>query len=152
MTLAIKLDITQLFKHASDRYQQNDYAGALRLFYQAWVKLPKPPNELSRNEQFRNKQPQNEQLQAGEILTAIGSTYFQLQRYEPAIEALRSAMEKAGMSSNPLTLLRLGQCLLDSGQEAQGRTYLQRAYRIGGADIFTSEDDRYISAITDLIA
>ncbi|MFT5118647.1 MAG: tetratricopeptide (TPR) repeat protein [Kiritimatiellia bacterium] len=146
MTLAVKLDITQLFQHASDRYQQHDYAGALRLFYQAWVKLPKPKDKQSRDEQ-----PQNEQLLAGEILTAIGSTYFQLQRYEPAIEALRSAMEQAAMSSNPLTLLRLGQCLLDSGQEAQGRTYLQRAYRLGGANIFTREDDRYMSAITDLV-
>jgi tetratricopeptide (TPR) repeat protein len=141
MTLALKLDITQLFKHASDRYQQNDYAAALRLFYQAWVKLPKPQKE----------QPQNEQLLAGEILSAIGSTYFQLQRYEPAIEALRSSMEKAEMNSNPFTLMRLGQCLLDSGQEAQGRTYLQRAYRLGGANIFTREDDRYICVISDLV-
>lgn len=137
MTLQLKLDITQLLAQGNSLFQKKDFQSSLRLYYQAWVKLPKP---------------QEEQGQAGEILTAIGSCYLRLQRYEPAIEALRSALDIPDMTNNPLTLLRLGQCLLDNGQEVSARTYLQRAYRIGGSDLFNFEDQRYITAITDLVA
>lgn len=137
MTSQLKRDITPLLAQGNLQYQKKDYEGALRLYYQAWIKLPKP---------------QNEQEHAGETLTCIGSCYFQLRRYEPAIEALRSALDIPEMTNTPITLLRLGQCLLDNGQELSARTYLQRAYRIGGADLFNSEDQRYITAITDLVA
>ena len=137
MTLQLKSAITRLIEQGHRLYQQHDYQGALRLYYQAWITLPTP---------------QQTQQQAGDILTAIGSSYFHLQRYAPAIEALRSALDIPSMAATPLTLLRLGQCLLDSGQKLQGRTYLQRAYRIGGRSIFKTEKHRYIAAITDLVA
>ncbi|ODS24216.1 hypothetical protein AB835_04890 [Candidatus Endobugula sertula] len=132
-----KLSISQLFVQGKTYYDQEDYQSALRAFYKVWIQLPKP---------------ENHQQNAGQILTFIGSTYFKLQRYQPAIEALRRALACKDNSCKLLTLLRLGQCLLEEGQEYQGRTYLQRAYRIGGAQVFDQEDSKYKKAIIDLVA
>ena len=132
-----KSSITQLFEQGKIYYSQEDYQAALREFYKAWIQLPKP---------------ENTHPNAGQILTFIGSTYFKLQRYQPAIEALRTALDCSHNTNNPLSLLRLGQCLLEQGQEYQGKTYLQRAYRIGGAAIFEQESSKYKEAIMDLVA
>ena len=135
--MSLQPNVTELFALASILSEKKEHEAALRQYYQAWVKLPTP---------------QNQQPQAASILAAIGNTYFQLQRYEPAIEALRSALDIPTERNNALTLLRLGQCLLDNGQALPARTYLQRAYRIGGLSLFNNEDDRYIHAIRDLVA
>lgn len=128
--------VQNLLQEGYALYQQRDYTQALRLFYQAWVKLPKPQSQYEK---------------AGEVLTAIGDSYFRLGRYEPAIEALRSALHCPQTQNDPQVLLRLGQCLLDSGQELQARTYLQRTYRLSGTDYFNNEDEKYLNIISDFI-
>ncbi len=128
--------VQDLLQEGYGLYQKHNYSGALRLFYQAWVKLPKPQSDYEKS---------------GEVLTAIGDSYFRLGRYEPAIEALRSALHCPQTHNNPQVLLRLGQCLLESGQELQARTYLQRTYRLSGTDYFDNEDEKYLDAISDLI-
>jgi tetratricopeptide (TPR) repeat protein len=117
-------------------YTQRHYDAALRLFYQAWLQLPKP---------------QADQSLAATVLSAIGDTYYRLGKYDLAIEALRSALACQETPERSLILLRLGQSLLNSGHDLQAKTYLYRAYRMRGNDAFEGEHDRYKEAIADLM-
>ena len=62
----------------------------------------------------------------------------------------RSSRSAAGQEQtfdqqrNPFLHLRLGQVLLDIGEEAGAADELMRAYMGGGAEIFSSEESRYL--------
>lgn len=116
-------------------YDQQEYDGALRLFYQAWLKVPKP---------------QHEYLIAATVLSGIGDSYYRMGKYELAIEALRSALACPKTEEYALILMRLGQSLLNTDQTLQATTYLNRAYRLSGNTLFKGEDSRYWEAITDI--
>lgn len=117
-------------------YKEGNYDAALRLFYEAWLKLPKP---------------QMKQEDSELILSYIGDTYYRLKKYTPAIEALRSALACQKTSQHALVLLRLGQALLDTQQEIQSKAYLQKAYRLGGKALFKNERSIYLNSIAALI-
>ena len=116
-------------------YGSKSYDSALRLFYQAWLKVPKP---------------QHEYTHAATVLSAIGDTYYRMGKYEPATEALRSALACPITEEQSLILMRLGQALFDSEHELQGKIYLHRAYRLSGDEIFKGEDPKYRQAIDDI--
>lgn len=101
---------------------------ALRQFYQAWVLIPKPQYDYE---------------EAGWVLTAIGDTYYRKADYEPAIEALESALHCRNTASNPVVLKRLGQCHFELGNREQAVVYLQQALRHGGSKIFDHEPARH---------
>ena len=117
-------------------YSEGDYDVALRLFYQAWLKVPSP---------------QNESPAAATILSGIGDTYYRMGKYDPAVEALRSALDCPETEEQHFVLLRLGQSLLNSGHELQAKIYLHRAYRLGGDKTFKNEDPKYRQAIDDIV-
>ncbi|MFT4610050.1 MAG: tetratricopeptide (TPR) repeat protein [Cellvibrionaceae bacterium] len=117
-------------------YHSQNYDAALRLFYEAWLTLPKP---------------QMQQQSSEIILSLIGNTYYQLAKYEPAIEAFRSALACQQTDRRAFVLLRLGQALFDSNEDTQARTYLQKAYRLGGARLFELEENKYLNIIRGLI-
>lgn len=129
-------NIQRICEQASTLYEQKEYDAALRLYYKAWLTLPKP---------------QMEQENSEIILSLIGDTYYQLTKYEPAIEAFRSALACQQTERRVFVLLRLGQALLNIQQELQAKTYLQKAYRLGGKKIFETESDIYLKAIKGLI-
>lgn len=118
-------------------YDNGDFKKALRQFYQAWLLLPKP---------------QVNYAEAGWVLTGIGDTYFRLQQYQPACEALRSAQHCDSVKDNPFVELRLGQCLCEMEGLPSGRHHLHRAWRLGGQKLFDTEDPRYLDAIKDLLS
>ncbi len=136
LTPDIRNDVKTFCQQGYKQYDEQNYTAALRLFYQAWVKLPKPQHDYE---------------ESGWALTAIGDTYFKLKKYKQAIEALRSALCCPNISDNPFVNLRLGQCLYESGQQYQGRVYLHRSYRAQGKVYFDQEDTKYLHAIDDLI-
>ncbi len=117
-------------------YKEGDYDAALRLFYEAWLKLAKP---------------QMEQEDSELILSYIGDTYYRLKKYNPAIEALRSALACQETTRRAWVLLRLGQALFDTTQEIQSKAYLQKAYRLGGKPLFKDEKSIYLKSIEALI-
>jgi hypothetical protein len=41
--------------------------------------------------------------------------------------------------------------LFDSNEDTQARTYLQKAYRLGGARLFELEENKYLNTIRGLI-
>ncbi len=136
MSSTISATIQAISAKGYQQYSQKDYPAALRLFYQAWLQLPKP---------------QSDHADAEIILASIGDTYYQMGKYETAIEALRSALACQESDKRSFVLLRLGQSLLDSNQELQAKTYLHRAYRLLGEELFNNELPKYKKAISDLI-
>jgi len=128
--------ITSICNKGKTLYEEGNYDAALRLFYEAWLKLPKP---------------QMEQEDSEFILSYIGDTYYRLKKYTPAIEALRSALACQKTSQHAQVLLRLGQVLLDTQQEIQSKAYLQKAYRLGGKALFKNEKSTYLNSIAALI-
>jgi len=120
---------------AYEAYDKGDFKRALRIFYQAWLSLPKPQTDLE---------------QAGWVLTGIGDTYFRLHQYLQGCEALKSAQHCPGMSNNPFVHLRKGQCLYHLGERIPARQELKKAYDIAGAKIFVNEKDTYLNLIRDL--
>ena len=117
-------------------YDTQDYKGALRIFYQAWLELPKP---------------QTDWVEAGWVLTAIGDTYFRLNQFTQACEALNSALHCPQTRGNPFIHLRLGQSLLEQGDIAAARRELHRAYNAGGKAVFEREAQKYLTAINDVV-
>ncbi len=136
MSSTISTTIQAICAKGYQEYSQKNYPAALRLFYQAWLQLPKP---------------QSEHADAEIILSSIGDTYYQMGKYETAIEALRSALSCQESDKRAFVLLRLGQALLDSNHEPQAKTYLHRAYRLHGSELFDDELPKYKKAISDLI-
>ncbi len=121
---------------AYEVYDSGDFSGALRLFYQAWLLVPKP---------------QTDYQESGWILTGIGDTYFQLGKYPQACEALNSALHCPGTDNNPFILMRIGQAHYDHQEKPLARKFLLKAYRQGGTEIFKKESKVYLEAIRDLI-
>lgn len=129
--------IKQLCAAGYEQYDKGDFAQAIRLFYQAWIKLPKP---------------QTDHVEAGWVLTALGDAYFQQHKYEQAIEALNSALFCPNLTDNPFLHLRLGQCHWEMNNPTQARSYLFKAYRHGGEALLRKELPKYSNAIADLLS
>ena len=79
------------------------------------------------------------------ILAAIADAAFLGNYKGSAREALEYAMICPDAIGNPFLHLRLGQVLLDAGEHDRAANELMRAYMGAGADLFASEDERYLS-------
>ena len=128
--------LKNLCANAYEAYDKGDFKGALRLFYQAWVKLPKPQTDFE---------------ESGWVLTGIGDTYFRLSQLDQSLEALNSALHCPGTEDNPFVILRIGQCHFNNGQKPLARKFLHKAYLAGGEALFKKEDPAYLVAIKDLV-
>ena len=128
--------IKVLCERGYELYDQENYKTALRVFYQAWLRVPKP---------------QTDWLEAGLILTAIGDTYFRLNQYDQACEALGSALHCPSIDKSPFIHLRLGQSFLNQGNMSRARQTLYQAYTLGGKSVFEKESSRYLDAIKDIV-
>lgn len=139
--LSIDPELTRKIRqHCANGYQHydaGDYKAALRLFYQAWLLLPKPQTDLK---------------EAGWVLTAIGDAYFRSGQYQPGREALQSALCCPTMDQAAFIHLRLGQCLWELHLSDSARTSLMRAYQLAQMDIFAAEDRKYYFAIANLLS
>lgn len=131
-----ELQIKQLCAEGYQHYDRGDFKAALRLFYQAWLQLPKP---------------QSQWPQAGWILTALGDTYFRLGQFREGKEALLSARHCQNIDNNPFVSLRLGQCLLELGEQGKARKALTDAYTHGGSSLFNQEANKYRDVIADRV-
>lgn len=114
------------------QYDERDYRRALRIFYQAWLLVPKP---------------QTNWREAGWVLTAIGDAYFKVHQYSQAIEALRSALLCPAAQKSPFVHLRLGQAYFELGDDEKAHDQLQKAMDIGGSKIFDKESPKYRRAL-----
>ena len=129
-------EINSIYKQGYALFTDGHYSRALRLFYAAWLQIPKP---------------QTDYPIATTVLTGIGNAYFKMRKYKLAIEALRSALSCPKTAEQGLMLLRLGQSLHAIGSEQQAHIYLRRAHSIGGHALFANEHPKYLRAIEDFI-
>lgn len=109
-------------------YDEGDVSGAIRLFYSAWTRLPKPQTQWE---------------QAGWVLTALGDAYFAKADYENGRHALLSALHCPKAEGNPFIHLRLGQCLFELGETEAAREQFQRVRDNAGEPLFRQEDPKY---------
>jgi len=79
------------------------------------------------------------------ILVAIGDSAFLANYNTSAKEALEYAMGCPDAVGNPFLHLRLGQVLFDMGEHDRAADELMWAYMGAGADLFATEDQRYLS-------
>ncbi|MCV6615839.1 MAG: tetratricopeptide repeat protein [Cellvibrionaceae bacterium] len=103
--------VEDLCQQGYQLYDQQQYDESLRLFYQAWLKLPKP---------------QVQYPQAAWVLTAIGDSYYKLANYAQALEALNSALH---CPSGQLAFIhtRMGQCHYELGQQDLAANHFREA-------------------------
>lgn len=119
-----KAKIELLCKNGHDEYQQCNYPKALRLFYQAWLQLPKP---------------QSQYHHAPWILTAIADCYFKQNSFEQATEALNSALHCPSIKNEHQQLgfmhTRLGQCCYQQGNHRLARQHFEQAQHLAPSQI-----------------
>ncbi|WP_458766293.1 tetratricopeptide repeat protein [Cupriavidus basilensis] len=116
---------------AGDRLaKEQSYDDAVNEYSAAWMLLPDPKNEWEA---------------ATWILAAIADACFLGGYKTSAREALEYAMTCPGALGNPFLHMRLGQVLLDSNETGRAADELIRAYMGAGAEIFDSEDPRYLN-------
>jgi tetratricopeptide (TPR) repeat protein len=90
-------------------------------------------------------EPKNEWDGSAWLLAAIAEVAILGGFTTSAREALEYAMTCPGAIGNPSLHLRLGQALFDIGEHDRAADELMRAYMGGGADLFATEDERYLS-------
>lgn len=103
--------IEELCDRGYQLYDEQSYEAALRVFYQAWLKLPKP---------------QAQYQQAAWVLTAIGDSYYKLSNYGQSIEALNSALHCPG-GQLAFIHTRLAQAYYESGDKSNSAEHFQKA-------------------------
>ena len=106
------------------------YEDAIAKYNSAWVLVPEPKNEWEASTW---------------ILAAIADSCFLSGYKTSAREALQYAMTCPGGIGNPFLHLRLGQILLDEGQQDRAADELMRAYMGAGLEIFVAENPSYLN-------
>ncbi len=82
------------------------------------------------------------------LLTAIGDMHFQLARFPEGRAALMEVMKLFDEArSNPFIRLRLGQCMLELGEEREAANWLAGAYLSEGRQLFEGDDPKYLDFI-----
>ena len=113
-----------------DRFAGIDqFDDAIEKYQAAWDLLPTPQNQC---------------LAATWILVSVGDAYFGLKEYDTASEILLDALDYPDGQANPYLYLRLGQCLLETGQLDDAADALEEAFRRGGDALFEDDDPKYL--------
>jgi tetratricopeptide (TPR) repeat protein len=118
------------------KLEAGDLQGAFDCFADALERVPEPVHQWN----------------AGAwILVAMGECGFRAGNYAAALDSLTDAMHAPGTIGNPWVHLRLGQCLLNLGEEERAADELARAYRGGGRGIFEGQDPRCFAMVEKVL-
>ena len=117
-----------------DEFAANgDFGGALGSYGEAWALIPEPKEDWHA---------------ATWVLAAIGDACFLMGDFAETRRALEFAMHCPAAIGNPFLHLRLGQALLEEGEEDQAADELIRAYMGAGPEIFADDDPKYLAFLT----
>ena len=117
-----------------DRLAQAGRPGsALGQYADAWALIPEP------KERWPVATP---------IISAIADCWFHAGKYDEVLRALDFGMNCPGAAEHPFLHLRLGQALLEQGEEDRAAAELMRAYEAQGEDIFAFDDPKYLAFLT----
>lgn len=130
---AIAQKVDRLQKEGDALADEGDCRGALARFQSAWALLPEPRLECAA---------------AWTVLGAIGDMQFQLGEYREARDTFMTVMKAFdGATGNPFVCLRLGQAMLELGEEKEAASWLAAAYLAEGLAIFEDADPKYLAFI-----
>lgn len=85
------------------------------------------------------------------LLAAIADAQFLAGEFAAAVDTLEDAKFCPGAIGNPFVHLRLGQCLLETGQRDRALDELARAYMGAGREIFRDEDPKYLADLAKVM-
>jgi hypothetical protein len=105
------------------------HGSALAKYADAWGLIPHP------KERWKLSTP---------VISAIADSWFLAGKYDEVLRALEFGMNCPGADGNPFLHLRLGQALLEQGEEDRAAEALMHAYEAHGEEIFEHEDPKYL--------
>jgi hypothetical protein len=121
--------IVELCSAGDHLAEARQFEDALAKYNAAWEMVPAPKTEWNASTW---------------ILAAIADACFPGGFRTSAKEALEYAMHCPGGIGNPLLHLRLGQTLLDTGEQDRAADELARAYMGAGHEVFADQDAKYL--------
>jgi tetratricopeptide (TPR) repeat protein len=120
--------IQQLADEGNELMDRDAYDAAVAKFEEALNLLPEPRGDWEATTW---------------LYASIGDAYFFKKDFKASSEAFYNAFQAPNGNLNPFILLRLGQALLETGDEPNATEYLLRAYMIEGRDVFLDENPKY---------
>lgn len=136
MTEEILRQIESLYDEGDEYLNTGDCIRALDCYREALSLIPSP----KRNHYVSTK-----------IYSAIGEAYFDLTKYELALEAFREAFNCPGGIESEYVHMRIGQTYYELGELDLAADQLARAYMLGAEDIFEGEDPKYFKFLSTKI-
>src|SRR5947209_11865284 len=122
--------ITELSEAGNELVDESRYEMAINVFKQAFDLLLEPKDRWEA---------------ATWLLVAIGDCFYFQNNFQEAYSYFRTAQKYPGGLENPYIFIRIGECLCELGtDESEAADSLMRAYMLAGAEIFESEDSKYM--------
>lgn len=121
--------ITQFSEEGESLFKRGEYLKALLKYKAALALVPDPKRDWQA---------------AAWLFAAIGDSYFQLEKYEQALEAFLDARNCPDGIANPFIHLRAGECYFEQGDLENAEEFMLRAYMWAGGEIFDQEDAKYV--------
>jgi tetratricopeptide (TPR) repeat protein len=112
---------------------QGRYGEALASYGEAWHLIPEPKQDWNASTW---------------VLAAIGDACFLTGDFAESRKALEFAMHCPEAIGNPFLHLRLGQALLEQGEEDRAADELIRVYMGAGKEIFDADDPKYLAFLS----
>ncbi len=129
----VYIQIKEHCKAGDEKAENEHYQSAYDSYMQAWSLIPEPKNECEASTW---------------VLTALADTYFYTKNFEAVKDSLQYAMHCPNGIGNPFIHMRLGQALLELGNEEQAKEELARALMGAGKEIFEDDDPKYFEFIS----
>ncbi len=126
-------EVLRICSEGDEFAQTRDFDQALLRYRQAWELLPEP----------------RYQWEAAEwLLAAIGDAEFQRGEFAAARKALMDAMMSVDSAkANPFLRMRLGECMYETGEEAEAANWLGLAFATEGLALFGGEHPKYFAFV-----
>jgi len=110
--------------------EERRFEDAIAAYNEAWRLIPEPKSDWHASTW---------------VLAAIADSAYLGGYLTTARESLEHGMRCPGALGNPFMHLRLGQVLFDQNHTDRAADELMRAYMGAGADIFSTEDPKYLA-------
>jgi tetratricopeptide (TPR) repeat protein len=122
--------IVAFYEEGEKLMQEGRIGSALGKYADAWALIPDPKERWTISTS---------------VISAIADCWFLAGRYEEVLRALEFGMNCPDAVGNPFLHLRLGQALLEEGQNRRAEEELMRAYEAHGEAIFEHQDPKYLA-------
>jgi hypothetical protein len=127
-------EVTRLGEQGNACANDGDFDLALSHFQKALAILPSPTDEPWQARMW--------------LLTAIGDMHFRTARFSEGRAVLMEVVQSFDEGrANPFVRLRLGQCMLELGEEKEATNWLAGAFLSEGNKLFECDDSKYLDFI-----